>query len=579
MQKADALSGTRLPAGGLADAPTDGTYDPNARVLGLTIGRWALLLTACMLASMAWRALVKGPTIFDDAYMFWRYALQIREGHGIAWNADGIQTYGLTSHLWLLVTLPFSYLPLHPGYALPIASTLATVAGFVLMGLAVSEYARSDVLRDRALAIAVVSLPLIANPFFRFHITTGMDTMLSLAANAAVVFAVLAYVAAPGMRRACLVGVVAFAAVLTRPENGICALMVPFLAFLRMRQLGRWRDLAGLAMLPVALIGLELAACYLVFDVPLPLSFFAKSLHVYAGFQNPENAVQNLLLVLAMGLAFVAVATAAGQRRDIEYLAVFLLPVVLTFAYLLTMRQIMGWIGRYYLPFLPYLIIPVMLVLDRRLASERFEPIMMKIAIWFVAFVGMAFVTWPLQRAVEAAYMRAIIAEPVLSPPLPTVSAERLPKRIWFDVIRQVSDEIVRPLPAGAVVAASEIGYLGAASPQVTLIDLVGLNDQTIGRRGFSMDYLLSRSPDLIWMPADDYTGLIAAIYGDSRLFERYVVVRNAFNYGIAIRRDSPHHAEIEASVRKSWATLYPDKKIEDFVVQKGPAPMLRSRS
>lgn len=570
MQNTGAIRGAQMPPGQALEPQSDRQVSPNARLAGLTAGQLGLALAVALMIAPVWGAMSRGPTIFDDSYMFWRYAVHLQQGLGLAWNPDGIQTYGLTSHLWLAAVLPFTWLPFHPGYALPVASTLAAALGLAIMGAAVARQAHSDILRDRMRATALIALPLLANPFFTFHLSTGMDTMLSMAAHAAIVLGVLRYLEAPSHARACIVGTLAFAAVLTRPENGLCALGVPFLAFIWNRRWERWRHLAGLAVLPVALIGLELVVCWLVFDVPLPLSFYAKSLHIYKGFQNPENAVQNLFMVVAMAAPFIAIALAAGKRRDIAFLAVLLLPVLLTFAYLLTMRQVMGWIGRYYLPFLPYIVIPAMMMLDRRLAvAKTLKSELVRIGVALAALVAATAITWPLQRALEKAYMRAVLAEPIPLPPLPTAASDTLPKLDWFEVIRKVADEIVAPLPPSAVLAASEVGYLGAANTGKTLIDLVGLNDTTIGRKGFSMDYLLSRKPDLIWMPAREYTGHIATIYADQRLFERYIVVRDAFNYGIAIRRDSPDREHLEASSRRAWNALYPNRRFDDYVVKR----------
>src|SRR5208337_1528059 len=84
-----------------------------------------LLLAIPFLLSIFWLLHAwKGPLIFDDAYMFYRYALNIRHGLGIAWNPDGVPTYGLTSHLWVWCVLPFTLLPVAPGVALQFASWL-----------------------------------------------------------------------------------------------------------------------------------------------------------------------------------------------------------------------------------------------------------------------------------------------------------------------------------------------------------------------------------------------------------------------------------------------------------------------
>src|SRR6202040_3549807 len=120
---------------------------------------------------------------------------------------------------------------------------------------------------------------------------TGMDTMLSLWANAAVAIFVLEYFFAPTIRNSFLLGGLGFVALLARPDAGLCALGVPLLAWLAVPGQRRWGDLAGLCILPAVLVGGELLLCKWYFQVPLPLSFYAKSLHNYAGFTSNENAV------------------------------------------------------------------------------------------------------------------------------------------------------------------------------------------------------------------------------------------------------------------------------------------------
>ncbi len=544
---------------------------------GTALPWFALLMTAGLLLWLLALAWWRGPTPFDDAYMFYRYAMQVRDGLGIAWNPDGIQTYGLTSHLWLLVVLPFTFLPMSPSAALQLASGLAFVAAVTIMVATVTGQATTALMRNRAAVFALVGLPLLIIPFFSFNITTGMDTMASMAAHAGIAWGVLHYLARPSMARACAVGLLAFVAVLTRPDNGVVALGIPMLAFIRQWRWDRWRDLIHLAALPMVLIGVELVVCQLVFGVPLPLGFYAKSLHAYAGFQNPENPVTYAMLALWCALPFVIIVLAVTRRRDLAWLAVFVLPVLLTVIYLLSVQQVMGWSGRYYIPFLPYLIVPALLMLDQALAVDGVgNGLPKRIAMCALgALVAMA-ASLPLQRAAADAYLRAIKPAPIAVPSLPIKAAIALPKRGWFEVIRQISDVVIGPLPKGAVVALSEVGYVGVNALNKTVIDLVGLNDTTIGRKGFSMDYVLARQPDLIWLPNDDYTGLVSTIVSDRRLYERYTVIAGAFNYGIAIRRDSRHRALIEQRITEAWATLYPRHNIADYVVRCAPAPRAR---
>jgi hypothetical protein len=81
------------------------------------------------------------------------------------------------------------------------------------------------------------------------------------------------------------------------------------------------------------------------------------------------------------------------------------------------------------------------------------------------------------------------------------------------------------------------------------------------------MDYLFGFEPDIIWFPHSEYTGLRSKILSDRRLFDRYIVIAGAFNYGFAIRRDGPRRVLIEKEVAAAWATLYPDFAMADYIV------------
>lgn len=524
----------------------------------------AAALAVAILAAWLGRAWLRTLT-FDDAYMFYRYALNIRHGLGISWNPDGVPTYGMTSLPWVFVVLPLTTLPLTAGHALQLASWLVGVIAIGAMAACVVHHAKSEWLRMPALTFAVIALPLGMNPVFAFHLTTGMDTVLSLLANATLIGGILRYLERPALGRASVVGVLAFAAVLARPDNGVCALGSACLGWLTIRENRRWRDLAALCAIPVALIGAELLICKAYFRVPLPLGFYAKSLHSYAGFQNGENAVEYAYLAASVVVPFLGALGATIKRRELPLAAAFLLPVVVTVAYLLTVRQVMGFGGRYYVPLIPYAIIPALLSVDAALADGR-RPLR-RLGAGVAVAVAILLATRPIELGWERQYRAWVMPKPIPVPALPGVTRDPLPPYDW---IRQPGIiQIVAGLPPGAVVAASEVGYLGARSPRATIIDLVGLNDTGIGTRGFSMDGLLARNPDLIWLPQEHYTGLLATLFGDPRLLERYIVIAHVFNFGIAIRCDSSLRQDIESGLRATWPILYPAHNPVDYSVSR----------
>jgi hypothetical protein len=541
-----------------------GEYAPVARPLrGRRIAIGTAALTVAVLGAWLCRAWLRTLT-FDDAYMFYRYALNIRHGLGISWNPDGVPTYGMTSLPWVLVVLPLTVLPITAGHALQLASWLVGTLALIAMTACVAREAKSELLRMPAVAFAAVSLPLVANPVFAFHFSTGMDTVLSMLANTTVIFGLLRYVERPAVGRALVAGALGFAAVLTRPDNGVCALGAPFLAWLLMPGRRRWEDLTGLCLLPAALIGAELLVCKWYFQIPLPLGFYAKSLHSYAGFQNGENAVQYAYMAGSCVVPFVGVLCATLRRKQAPMVVALLLPVAITAAYLLTVRQVMGFGGRYYVPFIPYVVVPALLSVDAALADGAARPVRrmgLGIAVAIAVFLALR----PVELGWEREYHAWVIPQPIPYPALPIAASEPLPYYNWIK--EPGISQVAAQLPPGAVMAASEVGYVACISPRITVIDLVGLNDTRIGVHGFSMDDLLARAPDLIWLPQEHYTGLLAAMFTDPRLFQQYVVIANIFNFGIAIRRDSPLRGDIERNVRAAWRGLYPSRSLADFTV------------
>lgn len=541
------------------------------RVPLLALGLAFALLGAWLIR--AWLKLLS----FDDAYMFYRYAANIAHGLGIAWNPDGVPTYGMTSQLWVLFIIPLTTLPLTPGHALQLASWLAGCAALVTLALAVRRHARSAWLQSWPLAFGAVAIPLVGNPIFGYHLTTGMDTMLTVWANAAVVFGLLEYLRGPSLGLAARVGILSFIAVLARPDAGLCAVGAPCLAWLTLGGQRRWRDLLGLWVLPLALVGLELLVCKWYFQVPLPLGFYAKSVHSYAGFLSAENSVHYAYLASLCAVPFVGVLGATFTRKQAPLLLALLLPVVATIAYLVTVRQVMGFIGRYYIPLLPYLVVPALLSFDAALVER---PRLARRVVFGVCVTALAYLCIrPVEAVWERQYTRIVVPTPIPVPAPPSRTSAELPAfgGNWNPVNPAVA-RMVASLPKGITVAASEVGYLACLAPQASVIDLVGLNDTYIGLHGFSMDDLLARAPDLIWLPHTAYTGLRAVMLGDPRLFERYIVINDAFYFGIAIRRDSPMRGEIEKAVRTAWNELYPSWRLADYVVSDDYAPATRSR-
>ncbi len=511
------------------------------------------------------------PADFDDAYMFFRYVINIKKGVGASWNPDGIPTYGMTSQLWWLWIFPWTFLHISPAHTVQLASWTIGILALAALVYGVREFSQSDCLHSTINAAAIVTVPFAFNSNFDFQLVTGMDTMLSLLATTLFVLALLRFMKRPGDTFARMAGLFAFIAFLARPENAMCVLLSSLLAWWRTAEARRSNYLIGLLVFPIAMIAGDLVICRFYFGTAVPLSFYIKARHGYNGFVDlgGQNAVAYLFIFLSVSEIYLVLLFLSVSRRESDLMLVFVLPAVITACYLLTVLQIMGNRGRFYIPLLPFIVLPATLSFDRLLVSNRGGFSLSTRRLAFVltivlvlnpAFMGSIVFT--------DLYAQMTVPRAISIPRLVTNAKEPLPLRPWFETISILTDSVVARLPDGAVVAASEVGYLGAQALQVKVVDLSGVNDNQIAFHGFSMDYLLSQQPDLIWFPHLGYIGMRSAILGDPRLFAQYEVVDGAFNYGIAIRKGSSLRPQIESDVRRAWTRLYPNFRFEDYVVR-----------
>ncbi len=518
-----------------------------------------------------------GPTDFDDAYMYLRYAQNALAGQWLAWNRGEPPVYGVTSLLHLLlVTLVDGVLPGRHAAVLQIASG---VAALVLLAGLVTLCARfcQDVrLRGNYLLWGAVLLPLFCTrEAFFFHAHTGMDTMLAALANAAVVFASLWLAEKPSSARALVAAGVGLLAIEARPDNAIVATLCPLLALLllapapRLRPLFVWASVLGF----LVLVDLMLKAHLL--GTPLPLAFYAKQPWYYRGFVGEFTWNPFLFLEVALATAspFLVAAVLFSRRASVRVLLVLLIPAVATIAALFSVNQIMGHLGRFYFPSVPLFVVAGALVTDRwiqglpdQLRSTEGAPrlaraLLIRLACALLALLGGAQALEAAGRAYQArAQTQALASLGGYSvsavAPLPDLDS-------W-----QASHEIARlaaEAPAGTSFAMSEHGLVGASAPRAVIIDLLGLHDRIFARDGFSAAELWRRKPDVIWMPHPDHTQMLRDILDSDELWQHYIFYPDAFTYGLALRQGGPRTAILTGLFAKHWKASYPGLRPEDY--------------
>ena len=515
--------------------------------------------------------------------MFVRYADNFLSGYGVAWNRDGIQTYGTTSilYLFVVISLRWIFAGADSSRLLIYASACLGMISIGSIAITCLQILRPNLQRRYWVPVIAFFTLFLFSPTFRFHATSGMDTTTSILANSFLCFASLRWVKRDTTLSLILTILAGYLTFLARPDNLIYALLFPPLCVLVLSEGDRktnWRHfLAGIFL--ILLIDTVLKR--LVFGDALPLPFYAKTSGYYEGYLgaykwNPVIYLFDFARLVAILLVMTVLFVRANSAK---YIVAFLTPVAITFGYYFSVVQVMGLEARYYLPAMPFFAICAFAVwgcfienahggLFEGLLGDKFIRLKLIVLLVFLSFLQPAVVNY-----LGNLYQRMTLSFEQKYGSVTTyeTDSKRLPPELgWWPSIQAMSG-IVSDLPEGTKLAMSEYGYIGANAPGMYIIDPLGLNDPVFAHDGFSAQEFFGRKPDLIWLPHPDYTKIFASIL-DSEIFIReYDFYPGAFDYGVAVRRDSKNYEAIIEAFRLGWLENYPNLDMDSFLAHPIP--------
>jgi hypothetical protein len=512
------------------------------------------------------REWLRGPVRFDDASMSIRYVRHMRAGLGMSWNHDGVHTYGQTSLLWTWTVWAMSFLPVALTKTMRLGSWGCSVAAITAMAWAVARQAASAYMASGWRVLSLVALPLGAATMFAENASTGMETMLAATMGAIFLGATLGW--QRGTVRAEVAGLAGLLLFLARPEAGIAVVAMPLLVWALMRGVAA-TGVASLLGMFAAGVALDLALCRWYFHTAFPLSFYMKSVHGYEGYAASWFPYSSLLVFLDGCKWYLVGMILLVRKTEIRLVLCCLLPAAAVFCYLATVTQVMGFNARYYVPYVPFFVVPALLALDARIRDACFG----RMVGWRVAAGALVLVCCSdLALPRIAGAMDRALARPLYTydPVQLTYAGQGSPLRpnFSFSFYIRAIDLLAAPLPKGATVASTDVGYLGEAAADADVIDLAGLNDNEIGMHGFSADRLMARRPDLIWIPPAAYSYLCGTLLTNGTFRRDYDLYAGAANSGVAVRRESAFRPAIDRQMQRFWENFYPDKRMSDYLVQ-----------
>lgn len=372
-----------------------------------------------------------GYSLYDDAYIYFRYVENLTAGCGLRFTCGEPPVEGFTSPLYLMVL----------AAARVVTSDLETAsqilgAGFLVaaLGLTVATSLHPRLRSSSSRVAALTAVGITAIFAFDHHLllnaVSGLETSLACLA-VALVFR-LSLDERPPLAAALL-------AILVRPE--LAVLVVGLMVWPDAR---RARPVAAVAVALLLMTGVR----WLLFRDLLPNTFWAKSggttRHLLLGAGYTYDTVCEFPILLLSPLALLVERRAVGA---------FLIAGALGFAFFLYSGGDSFLYGRLAAPFVPTLAMLAMLGLGR--ALERLRPAAATVGLPAIA-AALALHAW---------------------------LAHSLPPQHGFENVsrwKAVGGWLARAHP-GARIATVPIGAIGYFS-RLPLIDLVGLTNREVAR-------------------------------------------------------------------------------------------------
>lgn len=507
--------------------------------------------------------------VFDDAYMFMRYADNILAGSGVSWNSSDGYAYGCTSlaYLFSIVMVRYLFSGASIEEILVGTSFFYGIAAIALLAYIVKTLFIKKRFLGWIIAFGLLITYLTHFTELIFFTRSGMDTTISFYSNSLLCAVLLKFLVSKHFRLIILLSFVAYFSFLSRPDNFIYSTMiVPFVLFTSGGVKNEnWNNILVFFLLFGLLLVIDTLIKYLMFGDPLPISYYAKSLNYYEGYVGYHrwNAGLYFRTFLIWSFPFFLIIIFYARKTDWRLLCAIIFPIFLTLTNYLFVVQIMGYRARYYFPSLPFIILMASLLLCKRWMDG------LNSSFWVGKVVVSVFFLVTLFES-NSKDMFRYISEEFLMPKEVRYTPETewktsdkysiMHRYRWMDV-----SKLFTKFPSGVSMSASEYGYIAANCPHIYILDVLGLHDVDFAKQGFSMELLFDKSPDLIWLPHSDYTWMLQQILDSDRFWQEYDYYPYLCIYGLAIKKRGAFYQQINLVLSEELKQLYNIDELNDI--------------
>jgi len=478
-------------------------------------------------------------SIFEDAFISLRYAVQFASGRGLVFN-PGEWVWGYSNLAWTVLVGVGVWLGLNAVFCAKFLGVMAAMMVMLLLFNYHSPWFSTHAVKKGPLFLLHLSAPLlfITSTHVLIHAQNGLETMLFALF---VLWGVLGLLASMNGERPLVGYALPFLlASLTRPEGPL--LMVVALCIDGLNCLARRRGLfrVVLAGLVFALgYSLYLAIMYFVYGQIVPNAFYVKipSATIGHGIDYIADFLSDIRWILLLWPIPFAFIDRSGRSDSITAVC-FCLGYSVFIVY--AGGDFQAYFNRFMVPILPLLFLLTAngLLGMHRLLIRLYQPLAGSIsvlALIFILLVNTVLVRSPIIRFFDplAPETSLVLDATTIAVRSPSVFITQM--RNWFssenlDIhpMGFVGQTLAKWLPVDVRMATEQMGQIGYYLGSRHIMDIGGLMDNYLARRGMSAEYLLSQRIDhmiLYYKPEDPLAvpqTLIPSILADPRVQKQY---------------------------------------------------------
>jgi hypothetical protein len=442
---------------------------------------YALLVFACIVAEERF-------SVFDDAFITYRYAKNLAHGYGITWNPGAPPVEGYTNFMLVILLAPGIRLGFDPLWTVRILSFAAALATSVLIALSVRAEFKSSLPGAMWVGSLFLLFPMTARVSM-----LGLETVLYAFFLFLSFYSILQFTISQKTRYAVIFGLAATCSVWCRPE-GIILIFICVAAVLvqavrrKIDDAGQFRFIFLVSF--VFPICLQLLWKYIHFGSIIPNPFYIKvaGQHIL----SPTGLNSVLLFIMSVSSLWLLIILSLAERKEhVTGIIITLASLISYFLFFSHVHTLMDMHSRFLFPLLPFALFASSPILLRWFTNldESHMPLFFKYCIIVIA----SFIISGLNFHTFFAPLRAHHGIAARFNPNDLMYKEYVfaKKLSQYSGIRETT------------IACSDAGAIPYFT-EARNLDIVGLNDRFFAtHRNLNelIDYFFQEQPDIAFIP------------------------------------------------------------------------------